>query len=64
MRNIRMLGVILLAIGLVMLVLAVGADMIGLGQAHAFGTKQIAGVVAGVLVAAVGSFLALQKQAT
>ena len=63
MQNVRTLGVILLAIGVMMLVLAVGADMIGLGQAHAFGFKQIAGTVAGVLVAAIGSFLALQRQA-
>ena len=64
MQNVRTLGVILLAIGLVMLVLAVSADVIGLGQAHAFGTKQIAGAVVGVLVAAIGSLLALRKQTT
>jgi len=64
MKNIRTLGIILLAIGIVMLVLAIGADVIGLGQTRAFGFKQIAGAVIGVLVATIGSFLALQKQAT
>ena len=62
MENIRTLGVILLAIGIMMLVLAIGADVIGLGQTHAFGFKQIAGTVAGVLVATIGSLLVLQKQ--
>ena len=64
MENIRTLGVILLVIGIVMLVLAIGADVIGLGQTHAFGFKQISGAVVGVLVATIGSFLVLQKQAT
>ena len=64
MENIRTLGVILLAIGVMTLVLAIGADVIGLGQTHAFGFKQIAGAVAGVLVATIGSFLVLQKQAS
>jgi len=64
MKNIRTLGIILLAIGIVMLVLAIGADVIGLGHTRSFGFKQIAGAVIGVLVATIGSFLALQKQAT
>ena len=64
MENIRTLGVILLAIGIVMLILAIGADVIGLGQTHAFGFKQIAGAVGGVLVTTIGSLLVLQKQAS
>ena len=63
MENIRTLGVILLAIGVMTLVLAIGADVIGLGQTHAFGFKQIVGALVGILVATIGSFLVLQKQA-
>ena len=62
MENVRTLGVILLAIGVMVLVLALSADVIGLGQTQAFGFKQIAGALAGVLVATIGSVLALQKQ--
>ena len=64
MRRIRTLGVILLALGVVMLVAATAADVIGLGQTNAFGFKQIAGAAGGVLAAAIGSFLMLQKQTT
>jgi len=63
MENIRTLGVILLAIGVMLLVLAIGADVIGLGQTRAFGFKQVAGAVVGVLLATIGSLLVLHKQA-
>ena len=63
MENIRTLGVILLVIGVMLLVLAIGADAIGLGQTRAFGFKQVAGAVVGVLLATIGSLLVLQKEA-
>jgi hypothetical protein len=62
MQNKRTLGFILLAAGVVILVVALGADALGLGQANAFGFKQIAGAAVGVLVALVGAVLAMQKK--
>ena len=64
MQNVRTFGVILLAVGIVIIVAAVGADVLGLGQADAFGFKQIAGAIAGGLVALIGSFMLMRKHAT
>ena len=64
MQNKRALGLVVLVAGIALLIVAVGADIIGVGQANAFGFKQIAGAVGGAFVALVGVFLILQKQAT
>jgi hypothetical protein len=47
-------GVILLVIGVLLFLGSAAADPLGLGGAPGFGWKQIAGVVLGVVVAAVG----------
>ena len=59
--NKKNLGIALLVIGIVVLILSLAADMIGIGGAPGFGTKQILGAVAGVVVAAVGFFLYSRK---
>ena len=54
-------GIVLLVLGIVVLLVALGADVVGLGNASAFGTKQIIGVVAGVVIGAVGITLLARK---
>lgn len=54
----RIAGIVLLIVGIIVLVLATAADVIGLGLSpEQFGYRQIIGVIAGVIVAAVGLFL-------
>ncbi len=48
------MGVVLLVVGIAILVGAAAADPLGIGGAAGFGWKQMVGVSAGVLVAAVG----------
>lgn len=56
--NNKTLGTVLLVAGVILLLAALAADVIGLGEApDAFGTRQIAGAVVGVVAAAVGFFL-------
>ena len=64
MDNGRTIGVILVSMGLTMVTLALGADLIGLGQVNAFGAKQVAGAIGGALVTVVGGVLVLQRQPT
>lgn len=59
--NKRTLGVILLVVGVIVLLVALGADVVGLGSSQAFGFKQIIGAVVGVVVAAVGGVLMAGK---
>ena len=54
-------GMVLLGAGVVILLLSLAADMIGIGGAPGFGVKQIIGTIAGVIVIAVGYFLAFRK---
>ena len=56
----KKLGVILLVVGLIVLVVALGANLVGIGS-PGFGTKQIAGSVLGIVVAAIGAVFMLQK---
>ena len=53
----RIVGIVLLVVGVVVLVLALTADMIGLGGFSGFGRSQIAGAVVGAIVAVVGLVL-------
>jgi hypothetical protein len=57
----KMLGILLLAGGIIVLVLALLADAIGIGSGG-FGIRQIAGVVAGGIAAIVGLVLMLKKK--
>jgi len=50
----RGVGAGLLFVGVVLFLVAAGADRLGLGGAPGFGWKQLAGVVLGVAVAGAG----------
>ncbi len=59
----KTLGMILIAVGLIVLIVAGFADSLGIGVGRGFGWKQIVGSVAGVLVALVGFWLTRRKAA-
>jgi hypothetical protein len=59
--NKKNLGIVLLVVGIVLLLLSLTADMIGVGAVPGFGTKQIVGAAAGVVVAIVGFILYSRK---
>ena len=54
-------GIVLLVVGIVVLLLALLADVIRIGGGAAFGPRQIAGTVAGAIVTVVGLVLTLKK---
>jgi hypothetical protein len=55
----RTIGLVLAAVGIVILIVSVLADPLGLGGGNdAFGPRQIAGTVVGVIVVIVGVWLA------
>jgi hypothetical protein len=56
----KTVGIVLLAVGIVVLVLALFADPIGLGNSLSFGRDQILGTIAGVIVAVGGFVLAFR----
>jgi hypothetical protein len=62
MEGKKKLGIVLLVLGIVVLILSLAADLIGIGVVPAFGYKQIAGVILGV-VAGVAGLLFLRKTA-
>jgi hypothetical protein len=57
----KTIGIALLAIGGIVLIVSVLADVIGLGGATAFGYKQIIGAVVGAIIAAIGFVLYLRE---
>jgi len=59
--NKRALGVTLSVIGVVVLLVALGADLVGLGSAAAFGPRQAAGAVAGATIAVVGAISLIRR---
>jgi len=61
MGNQKTIGIALLAVGVIVLFVSLGADVVGLGEAGAFGYKQIIGTVVGVIVAVVGFVLYSRK---
>jgi hypothetical protein len=60
MKNMKTIGIILLAVGVILLIGSLAADAVGIGAAG-FGYKQIVGAVAGVIVAIVGFVLYSRK---
>lgn len=56
----KTVGIVLLVVGIVVLLLSLLADVVGLGTPR-FGSNQIAGVIAGAIVAVVGLILTLKK---
>ena len=61
MSNKKTIGITLLAIGVVLLIGSLAADVIGVGGAAGFGYKQIIGAVVGVIAAVVGFVLYSRK---
>ncbi len=65
----RTIGIILLVIGIIVLLLSVTADVtgipsaIGIGGWPGFGTWQIVGTIAGLVLAAAGAFLMSRQSA-
>jgi len=61
MGNNKTIGIALLAVGVVVLIVSLAADVVGIGEAGAFGYKQIIGAVVGVAAAVVGFVLYSKK---
>lgn len=54
MADKRITGAILLVAGIILLIVSLGADVIGLGAGGRFGAQQILGLIAGLLLIFVG----------
>ena len=54
-------GIVLMIVGVILLILSLGADVFGLGAVPGFGYKQIAGSIAGVVMAVIGYIMAYRK---
>jgi len=61
MGNKKTIGLALMAGGITVLVMALAADMVGLGVEAGFGYKQIAGSIVGVVIAVAGIIIRNQK---
>ncbi len=59
----KTIGYIVVAVGVILVIMAVLADSLGFGVGRGFGWKQIVGSVVGVLLAVVGVWLASRKRA-
>jgi hypothetical protein len=59
----KALNIVLLVVGIVLIVVFAGADVIGVGSAPGFGWKQITGTVIGAVLCAVGAVRLLGKTA-
>lgn len=54
MANKKTIGTVLLVAGVILLIVSLGADVIGLGGGGRFGSQQILGAVAGIILVVVG----------
>jgi hypothetical protein len=59
--NKKTMGIIVCAAGIILLAVSLLADAIGIGGSAGFGTNQILGAVAGVVIAAGGAFFIVKK---
>jgi hypothetical protein len=57
----KLLGIVLLVVGIVVFVLSLAADPIGIGGSPRFGLYQIVGTVVGAIAAVAGVILTLRK---
>ncbi len=55
--NRRALGITLLVVGIVFLLVALGADLVGLGTGTSLGPQRVTGAVTGLLIAGAGAAL-------
>lgn len=58
MGNSKVIGIVLLVVGVVLMIVSLAADRIGIGGAPGFGYKQSLGSVVGAFVTAAGFYLA------
>jgi cytochrome c biogenesis protein CcdA len=62
--NKKTLGIAALVVGIVFLLVSLGADVLGIGQ-PGFGTRQITGAIIGAAIAIIGIvFMAARKKST
>ena len=61
MKGLRIVGIVLLVLGILVLLVSVAADPLGLGVSPRFGYRQIIGTIAGAIAAVVGLILVLKK---
>ncbi len=61
MGNKKVIGIVLLVVGVLLLIVSLAADSLGIGGSPGIGYKQILGAVAGVIVAVVGYVLMSRK---
>ncbi len=61
MRGKKIAGIVLLVVGIPILVLSVGFDIMGFGGYPGFGAYQIGGTIVGVIVTIVGVVLTFKK---
>jgi hypothetical protein len=54
-------GIVLIVVGIVVLLLSLGADPIGIGGSPGFGYYQIVGAIVGAIVTVVGLVLTLKE---
>ena len=54
MANNKTIGTVLLVAGVILLIVALGADVIGLGGDARFGVRQILGTVVGIILIGAG----------
>ena len=54
MANNKTIGTVLLVVGVIVLIVSLGADVIGLGGGVRFGSRQILGSVVGLILIAAG----------
>jgi len=54
-------GIVLIVVGIIVLLLSLGADPVGIGGSPGFGSYQIAGTIVGAIVTVVGLVLTLKK---
>jgi len=59
--NKRAIGFILIALGVILLVVSLLADVVGIGGNIGFGWKQILGSAIGIIAALVGVWLGVSK---
>jgi len=62
MGNKKTIGIALMALGVIALIVSLGADVIGIGGAvGVFGYKQIIGAIVGIILAVIGFVLYSRK---
>ena len=61
MKNKKIIGILMIVIGIALLIISLLADTFGLGGAAGFGWKQILGSVVGAAAVVAGLVLTLKK---